>query len=130
MRYVPLEVPLGPFPLARLDQGHYRGAARVQVLGEPLDRAALTRRIAALEHEDEALVDGLDPVLQLDQLDLQRPFQVLVLGPRHLLRVWVVLPPGVHDPAVRPAQYRVVVFVVVVHGQPGDEGRIGGPVSR
>ena len=127
VRHVPLQVPLGPFPLARLGQGHHRRAARVQVLGEALDRAALARRVAALEDDHDLLPGGLHPVLQLDQLDLERALEVLVLGSRHLLRVRVVLPPGVDRPAV-PEQHRVVVLVLVVDGQAGDEGGVGGPV--
>ena len=130
MRHVTLEVPLSPLPLGRLGQRHDRGPARVQVLGEALDRAALAGRVAALEDDHDALPGGLHPVLQLDQLDLERPLEVLVLGPRHLLGVRVVLPPGIDHPAVRPAQYRVIVLVVVVDGQAGQEGGIGGPVSR
>ena len=130
MRHVTLEVPLGPLPLARLDQRHDRRPARVQVLGEALDRAALAGRVAALEDDHDPLPGGLHPVLQLHQLDLERALEVLVLGPRHLLGVRVVLPPGIDDPAVRPAQHRVVVLVVVVDGQAGQEGGIGGPVGR
>jgi hypothetical protein len=35
------------------------GSARVEVLHEPLDRAALARRVAALEHEDEPSAPAL-----------------------------------------------------------------------
>jgi hypothetical protein len=130
MRHVTLEVPLGPLPLARLGQCHDRRPARVQVLGEALDRAALAGRVAALEDDHDPLPGGLHPVLQLHQLDLERALEVLVLGPQHLLGVRVVLSPGIDDPAVRPAQHRVVVLVVVVDGQAGQEGGIGGPVGR
>jgi hypothetical protein len=43
------------------------------VLGEPLDRAALAGRVAPLEDDDDFLAGVLDPVLQLDQFDLQQP---------------------------------------------------------
>ena len=51
--------------VARLYLGAH-SAAGVQVLGEALDRAP-ARRVTALEHDDDALPGGLDPVLQLDQ---------------------------------------------------------------
>ena len=68
---VALEVPLGPLALGRGGQGDDGRAARVQRLGDALDRAALARRVAALEdhHDLQALL--LDPVLQPDQLELQ-----------------------------------------------------------
>jgi hypothetical protein len=100
------------------------------VLGEPLDRAALAGRVAALEHDHDVLAGRLHPVLQLDQLDLKRALEVLILGPRHLLGVRVVLTPGVDDPAIRPAQHRVVMLVVVFDGQAGDQDGIGRPVLR
>ena len=109
----------------RLRQGHDRGAARVQVLGEPLDRAALARRVAALEDDHDPLPGVLHPVLQLDQLDLQQALGALVLGPRHPLGVRVVLPPGVDRRPVRQQQDRVVVLVVL-DGQAGEEGKISG----
>ena len=88
---VALEVPLGPLALGGRGQ---RGDARdpgAEVLGDPLDRAALAGGVAALEDDDDALALGPDPLLDLDQLGLQ-PEQLglvdlaghgqAVLGPR------------------------------------------------
>ena len=50
---VALEVPLGLLPLGRRGQRDDPGDPRVEVLGDPLDRAALARRVAALEDHDD-----------------------------------------------------------------------------
>jgi hypothetical protein len=55
------------------------GAARVEVLGEPLDRAALARRVASLEDDHDPLARILDPVLELDELDLEQSLGALVV---------------------------------------------------
>ena len=54
----------------------------------------------------------LDPVLQLQQLDLQQPLVVLVLVAAHPLVVRVALAPGVDRLAVGVDQHRVVIVVV------------------
>ena len=113
---VALEVPLGLLALARLLQRHDLGAARVEVLHEALDRAALAGRVPALEEDDHLLAARLHPVLQLEQLDLQQPLGALVLVPAQPLVVRVALPPGVHHRPVRADQHRVVL-VVGVHPQ-------------
>jgi hypothetical protein len=82
------------------------------VLHEALDRAALAGRVAALEQDHQPLSAVLAPVLQLQQLDLQQPLLVVVVGPGHALVVRVVLAPGVHRAAVRVEQHRIVVIVV------------------
>jgi hypothetical protein len=113
VRDVALEVPLGALPLAGLLQRDDAGAAGVEVLGEPLDGAALAGGVPALEQEHQALPAVLDPVLELEQLDLEQPLAPVVLLPGHPLRVRVRLPPGVHRPAVGPQQHRVVLVAVV-----------------
>jgi hypothetical protein len=65
------------------------GSARVEVLHEPLDRAALARRVAALEHEDEPSAPALTPILQRQQFDLQQPLLDLVLVAGHPVLVRV-----------------------------------------
>ena len=100
VRDVALEVPLGRLPLARLLQRHHPGAARVEVLHEPLDGAALAGGVAPLEQDHQPLARLLDPVLQLQQLDLQQPLGVVVLVARHPVVVGVVLAPRVHRLAV------------------------------
>ena len=86
-------------------------AAGVEVLHEPLDRAALAGGVAALEHHDDALAGVLDPGLHLEQLDLQQPLGHLVLAAGHPLVVRVALPPGVDGRAVRADEDRVVDLV-------------------
>jgi hypothetical protein len=71
---VALEVPLAALHLAGLFQRHHARAARVEVLHEALDGAALAGGVAALEQDDHALAGFLDPGLQLEQFDLQRYF--------------------------------------------------------
>jgi len=110
---VALEVPLSAFALGWLLQRDDAGAARVEVLHEPLDRAALARRVATLEHDDVPVAVGLAPLLQLQQFDLQQSLLLLVLVARHALLVRVVLPPGVDGNSVGVEQHRVVIVVVV-----------------
>ncbi len=78
MADVALEVPLPLLDLGRLLERHHARRARVQVLHEALDRAALAGRVAALEQHDDLLPRLLDPVLHLQQLDLQLLLVVLV----------------------------------------------------
>jgi hypothetical protein len=112
MGYVALQVPLGLLALGRLVQGHDVRAARVQVLGEPLDRAALARRVPSLEQDDKPALLGPDRSLQLQQLDLQQALGPLVLAPAQLRLVGVVLTPGLHGLAVRPGQRRLPALLV------------------
>jgi hypothetical protein len=87
-------------------------AAGVQVLGEPLDRAALARRVPALEQDDEPALLAPDPPLQLQHLDLQQALGLLVLAPAELADVGIVLPPGLDGIAVGPGQGRLPVLLV------------------
>jgi hypothetical protein len=98
------------------------------MLHEALDGAALAGRVPALEQHHQPLARVLDPVLQLQQLDLQHALGAVVLGPGHPLVVGVVLPPGLDRPAVPAQQHRVVV-IVVLHLVPGQQRgiRIGHP---
>jgi hypothetical protein len=86
---------------------------RVQVLGEALDRAALARGVAALEHHHQLLAGVLDPALQPEQLDLQLALLDLVLAAVHPLAVGVALAPGVDPVALGVEQLAVVVPVLV-----------------
>ena len=72
MRHVALEVPLRALALVRRRQRHDAADARVQALGDALDDAALAGGIAPLEDHHDLQLVGLHPVLQLDQLALQR----------------------------------------------------------
>jgi hypothetical protein len=127
VRDVALEVPLGALALGRLLQRHHPRPARVEVLHEPLDRAALARRVAPLEQDDDAGAGVLHPVLQLQQLDLQQPLGLLVLRAGEPLVVRVALAPGVDRGAVGPEEHGVVV-VGVVDGQAGGVGEQRGKV--
>src|SRR6185295_19854743 len=63
---VPLEVPLRGLPLAWLLQCDHTRPARVQMLHEALDRAALAGRVPPFEEDDKPLAGLLDRVLQLE----------------------------------------------------------------
>jgi hypothetical protein len=75
---VPLEVPLRTFGFAWLGQGHYPPATWVHVFGDPLDRATLASRVAALEQDHDSVAGLLDRSLSLEQFDLQ-PFEFLLV---------------------------------------------------
>ena len=68
--HIPLEVPLRPLLLGRLAEGHHAVVLLVHVAGDAADGAALSRRIAALEHHDHALRLAFEVALQLQQLHL------------------------------------------------------------
>src|SRR5436309_10621291 len=101
---VALEVPLRPLAVARFRQRDNPGRPRVQVLGDPLDRAALPGGVAPLEDHDDARARRLDPLLHLHELLLESAQLLLVrlLGnarPRlfriaHLLESSQPRPPG------------------------------------
>ena len=93
---VALEIPLAAFLVGRLLQRHDARAARIQVLHEALDRAALAGGVAALEQDDDLLPGLLDPGLQLEQFDLQPVLLALVALARQqvLVRVAAIAPVG------------------------------------
>ena len=90
---VALEVPLGLLHVGGHRQCDDPGAAGVEVLHEPLDRAALAGGVAALEDDGHLLAGVLDPDLQLEQLDLQVALDPLVLAAAYLDVVRVALAP-------------------------------------
>ncbi len=110
---VTLEVPLRALTLGGLLERDDAGAARVQVLHEALDGAALARRVTALEHDDVTQPVRLAPLLQLQQFDLQQPLVLLVLVARHALVVRVALAPGVDVGSAGMVHQHGVVIVVV-----------------
>ena len=61
----------GCAPLGRRGQGDDAGEARVEVLRDPLDRAALAGRVAALEDDHQPRALGAHPLLDLDELGLK-----------------------------------------------------------
>src|SRR5665648_773416 len=68
---IPLEVPLRLLAVARSGQGGDAHDARVQVFREALDGATLAGGVAALEDDRDPQALVLDPLLELDELDLQ-----------------------------------------------------------
>ena len=112
MVHIPLEIPLCAFLFGGLLQRDDAGSARVEVLREPFDGAALAGRVAALEHDHMPVIVGLAPLLQLEQLDLQQSLLFLVPVAMHAFVVRVVLPPGVDRDTVGTEQNRIVVVIV------------------
>jgi hypothetical protein len=106
VRDVTLQVPLGSLALSGLLQRDDARATGVEVLSEPLDRAALAGRVAAFKEDDQTAAAVLDRALQLQQLDLQGSLELLVLLAIHPLGVREVLTPGLGDLAVLPDQHR------------------------
>jgi hypothetical protein len=101
--HVALEVPLATFGLAGLLQRHHVGAARIEVLHEAFDGAALAGGVAAFEQDHHLLPGLLDPGLQLEQFDLQAVFLPLVALARHQVLVGV----GALAPVVRQFVVRI-----------------------
>src|SRR5207244_7368066 len=84
---VTLEVPLRPLAVVRLRQRDDPGGPRAQVLGGPLDRAALPGGVASFEDRDDASARGRYPFLHLHELLLEAEQLLLVrllrnAGPR------------------------------------------------
>ena len=82
---VALEVPLGLLALSGRGQRDHARDTRVEVLGDPFDRAALARGVPALEDHDDPGSGRLDPLLHLDQLGLQPQQLRLVQGTIHFV---------------------------------------------
>src|ERR1700730_2886538 len=71
--------------------------ARADPLGDGLDRAALARRVAPLEHDDHAFAGLLDPILQVAEFHLQLVELLLVRLALELFRFFFArhdAPPG------------------------------------
>src|SRR3546814_7988800 len=109
------------------------------MLGESLDRPALTGSIATFEDDEHLLTGFLDPQLQLEQLDLQTPLLPLVLAARHLLLVRIALLPGIRE--LRRLQHAELVLetrqlvdlgrVILGDGNSGRRGRqVRSPTDR
>ena len=75
---VALEVPLGRLALGGLGERDVPRDARVHVLGDPLDRAALAGRVATLEDHHHAGAGVGHPLLHLHELLLE-PEQLLLV---------------------------------------------------
>ena len=86
LRDVALEVPLAALALGRRRERDDAGNARVQILGDPLDGAALAGRVPSFEdHEDAGSVRRATHSCMLDQFGLQS---------REFLRVYRPPQPG------------------------------------
>src|SRR5262249_41942611 len=109
VRHVTLEVPLPALTLGRDVERHHPRVPGIQVLHEALDGAALAGGVPALEDDHEAAARILDPVLELEQLDLEQPFQMIVFLAAQPLGIGIILPPGVHHAPVGVAEHRVVL---------------------
>ena len=81
---VALEVHLRAFAFVRGGQCHDPEDPGADPLGEPLDDAALSRGVPALEHDAHLGVLSDDPALHLHELDLQAPELLLVFLASHL----------------------------------------------
>jgi len=68
---VSLKVPLGFFAFGGGSQGDNAGDAGIEGLGDPLDDAPLSGGVSAFEEDDDFQALVLDPLLELDQLDLE-----------------------------------------------------------
>jgi hypothetical protein len=80
---IALEIPLRTLGIAGFFQRDHACAARVQVLHEALDRAALPRRIPSFEQDHHALAGLLHPGLPFQQFDLQPALLAFVPRTRH-----------------------------------------------
>ena len=86
---IALEVPLAAFDIAGLFQRDHARAARVQMLHEALDRAALARGIPPFEQDHHALLRFLHPLLQFQQFGLEDELLALVILAQHLVLVGI-----------------------------------------
>ena len=66
-------------PLSRRGEGDHAKDARADTLQDALDHAALTRSVSSFENDHNAGVGRPNPVLELDQLNLQLENLGLVL---------------------------------------------------
>ena len=88
MRQIALHVHLALLALGRRGQRDDAEHARADALGDRLDRAALAGAVAPLEDDADLQPLVLDPLLQLDELDVQpRELLVVVLALQLLFRL-------------------------------------------
>src|SRR5215813_6983820 len=83
------------------------------MLHETLYGAAFAGRVTAFKDNDNSAARILDPVLQLEQFDLQQPLQVIVFLAAQSLGIGILFPPGIHQAPVRVAEHRVVLVGIV-----------------
>jgi len=71
MSNVALNVHLGLFPFGRCGQRDHPKYPRADALGDTLDHAAFSRRVAPLEYYDDLESLVLYPFLELHQFDMK-----------------------------------------------------------
>src|SRR5260370_14801675 len=81
---VTLEIPLRPLFLGRRRERDHPAIAWVEQRHDPFDDTAFAGRIAAFEEDHDAQVSIPDPLLELDELDLEASELPLVLLAREL----------------------------------------------
>ena len=82
---VALSMELGPLPFGRRGEGDHAKDARADALHDALDHAAFAGGVASFENDDNAGVGRPDPLLELDQLNLQLEESGVVLLSSELL---------------------------------------------
>src|SRR5215831_1464552 len=80
---------------------------------ETLYGTAFARRVTALKDHYDTAARILHPVLQLQQLNLERALQVIVFLTGHPLGVGILLAPGVHLAPVSVTEHRVVLVGII-----------------
>ncbi len=83
------------------------------MLHESLNGAALAGRVTTLEQDHMSGAGALAVFLQLQQLNLQPPLQLLVFVARHPMVVRIPLAPRFDILALPVEQDRIVVIVVL-----------------
>src|SRR5579883_1563264 len=86
MRDIALKIPGMPVAVGGRPERHDARLARAQMLGDVLDRAVLAAGVAPLEDDENALLIGDDPALQLDEFDLELQERLLIGVLAQLLR--------------------------------------------
>jgi hypothetical protein len=81
---VALEIPLRPLFLCRRRERDHPAITRVEQRHDPFDDTALAGGVAAFEEDDDAQVSIPDPLLELDELDLEASELLVVLLAREL----------------------------------------------
>src|SRR5208282_2673901 len=104
---VALSVELRLLPVGGRGEGDHAKDARADTLHDPLDHAALSGRVSSLEDDDNACVGRLDPLLELDELNLQLEKFGLVLFVADLL---FAINPALLSVAVQPGFLLLVVL--------------------
>ncbi len=109
MSDISLEIPLAPFGFGGFRQSHVTGCSGIHELADGEDRSAFTGGIAPFENADHAAPGVLEPVLQLDELDLQAFERLLILIRLHLFGIGIAA--GLQRIVVNPVGQLRIVYV-------------------